>query len=60
MDGYFDVLTHLLSLSTPDVINQANKYNETPLHQASLNGQIECVELLLRAGKMVWVVYLHV
>ena len=47
-NGYLDVLSCLLSLSTADFINQANHYNQTPLYWASGWGNIECIELLLQ------------
>ena len=52
-NGDWNILSSFLELSNAHkLLNEANNYGGTPLHYASKNGHVHCVEILLNSGAM--------
>ena len=52
-NGDWNILSSFLELrNAHKLLNEANKYGGTPLHYASKNGHVHCVEILLNSGAM--------
>ncbi|KAJ3320606.1 hypothetical protein HDV06_005124 [Boothiomyces sp. JEL0866] len=49
-NGHVNILTHLVKHLTPQQVNLPNSQGSRALHWAALNGQLECVKLLLQFG----------
>ena len=49
-NGHLLLLKYLLEFVDQEIINEPNKELSRPLHWAALNGQYECVVLLLQKG----------
>lgn len=49
-----NILPHLKTQGTSNLINQSNSSGNTPLHWASINGHLQTVEVLVKAGSDLW------
>lgn len=49
-NGHSSILSQLVKHLTPEQVNISNSQGSRALHWAALNGQLECVKLLLQYG----------